>query len=1079
MKILKALAVCLAAVLYLALPPLGAQSTAILTGSVSDSSQAVIAGAVVVCTNTATHLTLRTVTNSNGLFRIPDIPVGSYELNVQHPGFTTLVRGGIDLLTDQTVNLSLMLQLGETTQSIAVTAPAPLVQGTTSDIQTTVTSRQMADLPLNGRNAFQLAVLMPGAVSTDTATIPGQQDNTGLAVNGFRPTDNNWMLDGGAYTNRNFGSAPTLPNPDTLQEFTALTSNFSAQNRGGGAVIKLTTRSGTNQLHGTLFEFLRNNALDTRNFFSIDTEVYKQNQYGGTAGGPIRKNRLFFFGSYQGMNKRGSPSPTTGTVPSADQHNADFNKTGHPIIDPTVGEPFPNNVIPRNRWDSIGAKLLAGMPLPNIGVNTILMAPPAKKDDSQYTLKIDYVIGARDHLSGRYFQDRNFFQRDVTSLPGYFGADTFWNKTVLVTEAHTFSPSWVMENSFNYLQTFRTEAANAPATMQALGANVKPAMEGPNPAIFITLTGYTRLFSSRGLSFNPAVAEWQSSVSHAVGSHFIRFGGSLRHNHEYALNLGDVNGAWTFNTARSSSTAVRNSGDAIGSLLLGLPTTFVQGSTASQLFVSTLFDFWMQDDWKVSRRLTLNLGLRYDPWIPARDADGVIMGFVPGAHSTIAPLAPAGLIFSGDPGTPDSIFHNHWKQFGPRAGFAWDVSGGGRTIIRGGYGLYTMGSETFGLLRTWSNAVPTRAVSISISSPPSTADPYAGYTGTVPFPFTPPKGSQLAAYKFPANLSVNVFDPSTRPGYTQSWNLTIERQLRTDTAVSVAYIGNHFLGSISALNINAGVYGPGATLANLPSRRPYQGLNGVTLATAYGHGAYNGLQLQVTKRPTRGLTLLTNYTWSKSLDVNSSGLLGGSLGEAPRNPYNINLDKGPADFDHTHAFKATALYDLPRVAPSSRAVRALANGWQVNSIFTARTGFPFTCRSNADNSLSGVGNDTCDQVLANTARPAGADPLKQWFNTAAFTPNAIGTFGQTGRGILRRPNAVSLDASLFRLIPMGERVRGELRVEVFNVLNHPNFDLFNNTGGYSDSQTVNSAAFGAVAKATDPRLIQIALKLRF
>jgi hypothetical protein len=279
-------------------PTLAAQSTAMLTGTVSDPTDAVVGGAVVNCTNIATHLTLHAVTNASGLFRIPDVPVGSYELSVEHPGFSRLVRTGIDLLTEQTVNLNLVLRVGETTQSIAVTAPAPLVQATTSDIQTTVTSRQMGELPLNGRNAFQLAVLMPGAVATDTATIPGQQDNTGLAVNGFRPTDNNWMLDGGSYTNRNFGSAPTLPNPDTLQEFTALTSNFSAQNRGGGAVIKLTTRSGTNQFHGSLFEFVRNNALDTRNFFSIDTEVYKQNQYGGTFGGPIRKNRLFFFGSY-------------------------------------------------------------------------------------------------------------------------------------------------------------------------------------------------------------------------------------------------------------------------------------------------------------------------------------------------------------------------------------------------------------------------------------------------------------------------------------------------------------------------------------------------------------------------------------------------------------------------------------------------------------------------------------------------------------------------------------------------------------------------------------------------------------
>ena len=1068
-------------ILLLSLLRLDAQSTATLSGTVTDPSGALVSGAAIVCTNADTHQALRTVTNASGLFRIPDVPVGSYEISVSHPGFARLVRDGVELLTEQTVDLSLALRLGESSQSIAVDAPAPLVQATTSDVQTTVNVRQMSDLPLNGRNAFELSELTPGAIATDAGVGSGngqQQDNTGLAVNGLRPTENNWQLDGGSYTNRNFGSAPTLPNPDTLQEFTALTSNFSAENRGGAAVIKLTTRSGTNQFHGSLFEFVRNNIFDTRNFFSLDNEIYKQNQFGGAFGGPIRRNKLFFFGSYQHTVKRGSPSPISDTVPSAAQHRGDFSHTGHTIVDPTAGAPFPNNVIPQSRWDPAGAKLLASMPLPNLGTNTLVTPPPGNAGDDQFMIKIDYPAGAKDHLSGRYFRDQKTFQRDITSLPGYFGADTYRNQTVLVNEAHTFSPTWVMENSFNYLQTFRTELSNGALKTSDLGVNAPPAVANVPPNILFTLSGYTRVYSGAYIAFNPAVAEYQNKVSHAAGRHFLRFGGSLRHNHEFATNPStSSDGSWTFSQQRTNAASIPNSGDAIASLLLGVPQTFAQASAPpAQLFVNTLFDLWAQDDWKINRRLTLNLGLRYDPALPAHDADGALPGFIPGAHSSVAPLAPTGLVVSRDPGIPDAVIRNHWNTFGPRIGFAWDVAGNGKSIVRAGYGMFQLGSEWFYILRGFANTTPFRSLSISITNPPSTANPYAGYPGGTPFPFTPPSQSQLATYKFPPNVALNAFDPTAHPGYTQSWNFTIERQVRPDMSVSVAYLGNHFIGQMDYMSINAAVYGPGATLANESARFPYQGFGKITIGTAYDHGTYESLQATITKRPAHGLVLLSSYTWSKVLDLNSSL---GNVGDLPRDPYNADLEKGPADFDVKHSFKAAVVYDLPKAQTGNRLLRGLANGWQINSILTAHTGFPFTCRSGVDGSLTGIGLDHCDQVLKSAARLPGQNPLLHWFNQAAFTTNGPGSFGQTGRGILRRPGAFNMDLSIFKRIPITDRFQAELRVESFNVLNHPNFDLFYNTGGYTDTQVAGSATFGQIIHATDPRLIQMALKLRF
>ena len=365
-----------------------------------------------------------------------------------------MIRGGIRLLTDQTVDLTLTLRVGQTSQTVEVSAPAPLVQRTTSDLGIIVDSRQMTELPLNRRNAFDLAELTPGAIETQAATIPGQQDNIGLAVNGLRSMDNNWQLDGATYTNRAYGSAPTLPNPDTLQEFSARTSNFDASNRGAGASIKLTTRSGTNQIHGTLFEFLRNDKMDARNFFGIEVEPYKNNQYGGTVGGPIRKDKLFFFGSFQGTNQRGGPSPRSMTVPDALERVGNYSQAGKTIVDPTTKNPFPNNTIPQSRMDPIALGLLKFVPSPNNGGNSLWLSPSANRDDYQWLGKVDYTLSEKDHLTGRYFLDQNTNQRDVGSIPGILATNRFRNQTALVSETHTFGPAWVMNASFNYLRTY-------------------------------------------------------------------------------------------------------------------------------------------------------------------------------------------------------------------------------------------------------------------------------------------------------------------------------------------------------------------------------------------------------------------------------------------------------------------------------------------------------------------------------------------------------------------------------------------------------------------------------------------------
>jgi hypothetical protein len=1065
--------------LIVTLTPVSAlgQSTGIVTGTVVDSSGAVVPQARVACTNVETDLKASTATNSEGIFRFPDLPVGLYEITATREGFATMVISGVRLLTDQTVDLSLKLRVGSTGQSIEVSAPMPLVQRATSDLGIIIDSRQMTELPLNGRNAFDLAQLTPGAIETQAATIPGQQDNIGLAVNGLRSIDNNWQLDGATYTNRAYGSAPTLPNPDTLQEFSARTSNFDASNRGAGASIKLTTRSGTNQIHGTLFEFVRNDKMDSRNFFDVNVEPYKDNQYGGTVGGPIRKDKLFFFGSFQGNNQRGGPSPRSMTVPTALERNGDYSQAGKTIVDPTTNKAFPNDVIPRSRMDSIALGLLPYIPVPNAGGNMLWMSPSANRDDYQWLGKVDYQLNDKDHLFGRYFLDQNTNQRDVGSIPGIYASNRFRNQTALVSETHVFGPSWVMNVSFNYLRTYRTEAPIAPVTMQDLGAKVPCASSDCGNKIYVTLSGYSSLAISGGNVVSPSAEEALVDFSHALGRHLVRFGGGFRHTASYQYGLNDSEaGNWAFDATRTSTASIKGSGDAYASFLLGLPTTFSQATSTPNNFLVSTFDSWVQDDWKILRRLTLNLGLRYDPWLPPHDAKGYLPGFLPGRQSVLAPLAPLGVVFGGDPGIPQSIVRNYWNTFSPRIGFAWDLLGNGKTILRSGYGIFRSSTEFFGLVSTMAGSVPFRGTSISITDPASTADPYAGY-GPIPFPYTPP--ASLAAYKFASTFALRALDPTARPGYIQNWNLTLERQVLKDAAVTISYVGNHALGNMTRFYDNPGLYyGPGTTGA-VNTRRLYKGLGNLTLGGSFGFSNYEALQAQITKRTAHGLTLLVNYTYGKTMGIDSSGAFGTALSTSPRDPYNLKLDYAPADYDLTHTFKVALIYDLPRIGSGPAGLRGVVNGWQVNSTMIARSGFPITCRSGVDNSMTGIGNDTCDQINPNSARPAGANFMKEWFNTAAFTTNAVGTFGSAGRNDLRRPGSYNVDLSLFRYFRITERLRAEFRVEAFNALNHPNFDLLFITNSYTNNATVTGAGFGQIAHASDPRLLQLALKLRF
>jgi len=887
----------------------------------------------------------------------------------------------------------------------------------------------------------------------------------------MRGTDNDYSLDGTSYTDPHYGTAAVLPNPDALEEFTIKSSNFSAVEAGAGASVQLSSRSGTNQFHGSAFEFLRNNALDARNKFSTGVLPFKRNQFGATFGGPIKKDRMFIFGSYQGTRVRGGASPTVSQPPTAAERQGDFSGISKTIVDPQTGQAFPGNVIPADRIDPIATKLLALIPLPNQPNGGLAFNPNADLNDDQFLVRFDDNLTSKDHFTARYFYDRYLFNTQSSSVPDIYSSTIYHNQNILVSDTHTFSPNLLLVGSFGYTGVPRSLNSISPITMQDLGVNVPPATADVPPQIFVTIAGYASLNGGAPLTIQPKTYEYRGRFTWMHGNHMVQFGGEALHEREYSLGTGNSFGSWAFQASATASSSVPNSGDAFADFLLGLPFRFQQRGHSPIDAAETLWQAWIQDDWKILPRLTLNLGVRWDPWLPPIDNQDPQIGFEPGVQSVVAPNAPLGLVFSGDAGLRASIFPADWNNIAPRVGLAYDPFGNGKSVIRAAYGIFYR-PVPLNIQRFSGNTAAFRSLNISISTPGSIPNPYANFPGGDPFPWTAPTQQDLKTYQFIRPVVTSALSPNVTTSYTQEWNLTVERELTRGMGLSLSYIGSHTVKGISSTEFNPALYAPGATEANVNARRPYAGIGSLQGVSDFEFANYNSLQFQVKRRAEHGLMIIGNYVYSKCLDNNS--IDNGNV--TVRNKLDPNADYGPCDFDYTHVANVSLLYDLPRLSALHGVASGILNGWQLNGIITARTGGPFSINSGVDNSLSGPTtnspeNDNADQISSDTSRPAGVDPLQEWFNTAAFVPNQLGTYGTTRRNSLRGPGAWNVDVGIFKEFSVTERLRSQFRFEAFNFFNHPTFDIPVNT--------LTDRNFGKILSAEDPRVIQVALKLLF
>ncbi|MGD0414278.1 MAG: TonB-dependent receptor [Terriglobales bacterium] len=1110
----------------LTMPMLAQFTTARLSGAVFDPSGLALAGATVTVQNELTTYQRNTTTDSSGEYLFPVLPVGNYQLTVTMTGFVTYIQKGIALQVDKSVSLPVQMKLGTVSQQVTVNADASMVTTDSATVGQLITQKEVVELPLNGRYAQALVFLVPGAdnvtanycaANCEGGVFPSEQY---AKVNGAGANGVSYQLDGADFNDTYINTNLPFPNPDAIQDFNLVTDNMSALYGDAlGGVVNVTLKSGTNSIHGDVFEFIRNSALDAANYFSTSgVSPLKQNQFGGDIGGPILKNRLFFFGSYQGT-RFNETNPTSQNVPDAAERTGNFgelctNFGGTFISGICTGgtgttqlyNPFPvensgtapgaayyNNQI---AVDPVATYMLNGIPLPNptplqisqgfpdtLNFNSL----PTVQNTNEYLIKIDYNFG-KHHLSGHYFQQS--YTQPIALPPSTnilemsSAAETLVDHNVSVVDLYTITPHFMLGSYYGYTKIDGTTYSSAPFSMVDAGVTnfaVPPNKGGGNTASLNVGTGGPSFSSGNYGVWNRGDQSLREIATLIKGKHVIQFGGEAVRLTQPMGNLFQEGGTFYFGNLTNN---------ALADFEVGFVSETIQGGGLFLNFTGINWSAFVQDDWKATPRLTLSAGLRWDPWIPSKDSLGRVACFDPGAPQSVRyPNAPPGLLYGGtnhDPGCPEAGIFADYKNFGPRFGFAYRVTQDGTTSIRGGAGYYYEPPNS--LIYQQMVGVPPFAPVINLYGV-SLSDPYGSAGVSNPFPagFGPNNPGPDAT--FPSQPSfTQIQDPHLRLPMVLAWNLTVEHSFKANWLLRVAYVGNS----------GHRLYGTGDQESGLLQLNPtIPGTNGVRVNQNYGSVAeinsgvnsnYNALQLTIEKRLGHGFSFLSNFAWAKALD-DFAPQPQGSLYYLYTNTCTCgrHFDYGPSADDLNKVFKINGNYETPHVHVAS----PILNGWELTAIVDWQTGSPFTIYSGYDNSESGIGNDRADLVPGvNPVLPGRSHTasIAEWFNPAAFVPNAIGTFGDSGKNFLRGPRFFNTDLAAIKKFKVGERVSVMFRAEFFNAFNNVNLGLPGNQLGAGTSNgfariggTAGGGAYGGPTSygTAQPRIIQFGLKASF
>lgn len=1064
-------------VVLAALPtPAKAQSTsASLAGTISDPTGAVIPSASVTIENTGTGLTRTAESSASGTFLFPSLPVGPYQLTVEKDGFQTYVQKGIVLSVNQAATADVTMKLGQAATKVTVSANAQVVNTRTGTVRQLIGQRSIVNLPLNGREAQQLVFLVPGAVNatgnyggikSQGGVYPGEQE---AIVNGTGPGGVNYQLDGGNYNDPYLNTNLPFPNPDAVQEFSVQSSGMSAEfGNAAGGVVNIVTKSGTNHIHGNLFEFVRNGDMNAKNYFAASPDTLKRNQMGATIGGPVLKNKLFYFGTFQYTPIRSTAKGVVAFVPTAAERQGDFSSLPIQLIDPTSGAALPGNQIAEDQRSPAAQNLLKDIPQPNGPGNILTFAGPnVATSDLQFMPKIDWIVG-KNHLTGRYFWTRFSEPPDIAAgKTNLLATDSSGNRVtiqnVAADDSYAVSPNLLFHTWYGYDQQNGGSLSGAPFGFPAVGIQI--AAPTP-PELSLSVGGFFSVASNHSGTFNRSDWTVREDVIKIIGKNELHFGGQYLQINNKIVNTFGMSGSFGFSGNLS--------GNNLADFLLGDASTFTQGGGEFKNMTGHLYDLYVQDNYRASSRLTLNLGLRWAPYLPFQETAGRVVCFRPGFKSLRYPNAPTGMIFGGgggakaDPGCPKAGSNNNLDNFGPRVGFAYRLTRSGQTSLRGGFGIY-YNPPMMTMFNAFADTAPF-APRFSLSGVVNLDNPYPSQGIVNPFPAQYGPTTPGPDVSFTRPVSIRWYIPRNfRIPQIATWNLDFEHQFPGAWLMKLSYIGNKgtYLsnGFENDLETNPAIYIPGqSTEANTQERRRHSDFGSIGLYASNHNSNYNGLQVTAERRFNRGFSVLANYTWSKNMD---------DYGDD--NPFNRHFDYGTSNDDIPNLFYASGSWQVPGTISHHGLISRLTGGWVMTGIWTWRSGFPFSIMSGKDNSFSGVGRDHADHVSGMTATLARNrshhEQVQEYFNTAAFAPNAVGTFGNTAKNILQGPRYLDVDAGLLKDFHIKESVGMQFRAEFFNLFNNVNFG--------NPGTTVGSSSFGVISSASDPRILQLALKLSF
>lgn len=1072
-----------------------------ILGTVTDQSGAAVAGAKITLVQKATGATRTLTSDATGEYIAPSLPIGAYTITVEMTGFSKLSLSDVQLGVDQKARIDLGLKVGQATDTVNIEGAVPLVQTESSDLSGTISESQIKNLPLNGRDFVQLTRTLPGVLrgipgaNIDGAGSLAWRASASFSANGMRTRDNNFLLDGVDNNETWLNSVVIFPSIDALEEFKVQTSTYSAEfGRSSGGVVNIQIKSGQNAFHASAFEFLRNDHLDANDFFNNKNgrkkPPFKQNQFGATAGGRIFRDKTFFFGDYQGGRIRDGKTYLS-TVPTVKMRAGDFSELSRVIYDPIAKTAYAGNIIPVSQVDPTARKIIDQLyPLPNVAgtkaangqvINNYLNNPVLKREDDQFDVKINHYFSQNNNAFVRYsFERTNRFL--PATLPHGDAGTTFGagnglirGQSLALNDTWTINPNWLNEFRFGasrigFKVTSIDYGTNLANTVGIPGVNITDTATALSQIAFGP--GDIRNLGANGnqplLTFLDTY-QFFDNVTHTRGAHTIKMGANLTRRRRNIFNVDNIVGNFTFQPALTSNcagiasgcTLDTTTGFSFASFVLGYPTSVTRG-----LMQGTIgerrpeYGGYVQDDWRVNSKLTVNLGLRYDLFVPYVEQYNRQSNF---------DVTTGRFVVASDSATINGIKVGRYlqtipkKDFAPRIGFAYDLFGKGKTVVRGGYGIF------------WNNPLTGTSSSKAINPPfllsnalTTTLLPTIKLSAGIPAP--PP----LNPSAIPSGATRSIFDPNFKDGYAQQWNLVLSEQFGKNYALEVSYVGSKGTHLVVKQDINQArpVVGVSDSNINRPFIALAPGLRALSQVQSRGYSNHHALLMKFSNRFSNGLQFVNSYTYGKTIDIVSD------TEGATQNAYNFNRDRAASDFDVKHTFTSSGTYELPigkgkmLNTGDNVIVNKVLGGWQFSGIFLLRSGLPFTVNQSQGVQSTGTGNRPNrigSGVLSNPT-------IDKWFDLSAFqvVADSTGTYGNSGRNILRAPGQVNVDFSLVKVTKFRERFEHQFKVEFFNAFNHAQFAAPGTTIGTASAGVISSLLFGATG-----RQIQAAMKLSF